>query len=269
MSTMERLLLLQLESAGCGAEVLLNGMAVASLGNAGGRTCLAVHEYTLAGRNQIAIVAAPGAPGKPVVPQPRVATVPTWVRARLVLSRPGMTPNDPNIRVLAELEWAAPEGKPFEAPATTSREIDLPVNFPRWRWLDAPPVVLNAASQRAILEFVQLQAIELSHGNPDAMLACCKLRFDELALAYQRNAAELVGLFRSHLQALYEQKALKIVPPAAEELVLRPLADGRLIECLSPLGGPALRTQNEAPGVGNHAWPVRLAMVEGRIYVLR
>lgn len=266
---MERLLLLQLESGGCGAEVLLNGMAVASLGNAGGRTCIAVHEYTLAGRNQIAIVAAPGAPGRPVQPQPRVATVPTWVRARLVLSRPGMTPNDPNIRVLAELEWAAPEGKPFEAPATTSREIDLPVNFPRWRWLDAPPVVLNATSQRAILEFIQLQAIELSHGNPDTLLAACKLRFDELALAYQRNVADFVGAFRAHLQMLFEKKALKIVPPTAEDLVLRPLADGRLIECLSPLGGPALRTQNEDPVVGNHAWPVRLAMVEGRIYVLR
>lgn len=266
---MERLLLLQLESAGCGAEVLLNGMVVATLGNAGGRICLAVHEYTLAGTNQIAIVAAPAAPGRPVTPQPRVATLPTWVRARLVLSRPGMSPNDPNIRVLAELEWAATEGKPFEAPTTTAREIELPVNFPRWRWLDAPPIVLNAASQRTILEFVQLQAIELGHGNPDPLLAACKLRFDELALAYQRSAADLIALFRAHLQGLYEKKALKIVPPTAEDLVLRPLADGRLIECLTPLGGPALHTQNEDPAVGSHAWPVRLAMVDGRIYVLR
>jgi hypothetical protein len=266
---MERLLLLQLESGGVAAEVLLNGMAVAALGPGGGRTCIAVHEFTLAGRNQLAVVVAPVAPGRPATPQPRVATTPTWARARLVLSRPGMSPNDPNIRVLAELEWAATEGKPFEAPTTVSRDVELPVNFPRWRWLDAPPVALNAASQRTILEFIQLQAVELGHGNPDPLLAASKLRFDELALAYQRNAADLVALFRAHLQGLFEKKALKIVPPTAEELVLRPLADGRLIECLSPLGGPALRTQNDDPVVGNHAWPVRLAMVEGRIYVLR
>ena len=50
---------------------------------------------------------------------------------------------------------------------------------------------------------------------------------------------------------------------------LRPLLGGRLIECLAPLGGPVLRTQNESATQANHGWPVRLAMVEGKIYVLR
>jgi hypothetical protein len=47
------------------------------------------------------------------------------------------------------------------------------------------------------------------------------------------------------------------------------LLGGRLIECLAPLGGPVLRTQNDPATQANHAWPVRLAMVEGKIYVLR
>ena len=55
----------------------------------------------------------------------------------------------------------------------------------------------------------------------------------------------------------------------AAELVLRPLVEGRLIECLAPTGGPALKTSNEAPELGEQAWPIRLAVVEGRIYVLR
>jgi len=55
----------------------------------------------------------------------------------------------------------------------------------------------------------------------------------------------------------------------AERLVLRPVLGGRLIECLSPLGGPVLRTQNEDAALANHSWPLRLAMVEGKIYVLR
>jgi hypothetical protein len=266
---MERLLMLQLESGGCAAEAQLNGLPVAALGAGGGRVALAVHEYTLTGRNQLAIVAAPTPPGRPATPQPRVATVPTWARARLVLARQGQSANDSNARVLAAVEWAATEGKPYEAPTTTAREVELPVNFPRWRWLDAPQLVLAPPVARQILEFIQLQAVELGHGNPDPMLAACKLRFDELAVAYQRDAAGLVQRFRDHLQRLFEAKSLKVVPPTAEELVLRPLADGRLIECLSPLGGPVLRTQNDDPVIGNHAWPVRLAMVEGRIYVLR
>lgn len=266
---MDRLLLLHLESGGCAAEALLNGMAVAATPAGGGSACLAVHEYMLTGRNQLGIVVAPPPPGRAVAPQPRIATLPTWARVRLLLSRQGRGVLDPNTRVLASVEWAATEGKPYEMPTTTSQDLELPLNFPRWRWLDAPPIALTPPVQRQILEFIQLQAVELGHGHPDPMLAACKLRFDELAVAYQRNTADLVALFRGHLQQLFEAKALKIVPPTAEDLVLRPLADGRLIECLSPLGGPALRTQNENPVVGNHAWPVRLAMVDGRIYVLR
>jgi hypothetical protein len=171
--------------------------------------------------------------------------------------------------VLAEAEWAVAEGKSYEAPTTVPRDVDLPVKFPRWRWLDAPQITLVPQVTRQILEFIQLQAVELGHGNPDPMLAACKLRFDELAIAYQRDTAGLVQRFRDHLQRLFEAKALKVVPPTAEELILRPLADGRLIECMSPLGGPVLRTQNEDPVIGDHGWPVRLAMVEGRIYVLR
>jgi hypothetical protein len=266
---MERLMVLQLEAGGCPVEAQLNGMPVAALGAPGGRACIAVHEYTLAGKNQLALVVFPPPPGPPPAAQPRVAVGPTWARARLVLLRKGQTASDANARVLATVEWAVEEGRSHEAPHTESVDVDLPVAFPRWRWLDAPPINLTPPVQRQILEFVQNQALELSRGNPEPMLAVAKLRFDELALAYQHSAAAGMQRFRDHLQRLYADKALKIVPPAAEELVLRPLLGGRLIECLAPLGGPVLRTQNEAAQQANHGWPVRLAMVEGKIYVLR
>jgi hypothetical protein len=75
--------------------------------------------------------------------------------------------------------------------------------------------------------------------------------------------------FRDRLQQLFEAKALKIVPPVAEELLLRPLAGGRLFECLTTLGAPVVRTQNDDAALGDQAWPIRLAIVDGRIYVLR
>jgi hypothetical protein len=266
---MERLMVLQLESGGCAVEVLLNGMPVASLGPLGGRVGVAVHEYTLAGKNQLALVICPPPPGPAAPAQPRVAIGATWARARLVLLRKGQGAADANARVLASVEWATEEGKSYEAPTTQNAEIDLPVAFPRWRWLDAPVINLTPPVLRQVLEFVQQQALELSRGNPEPMLAAAKLRFDELALAYQHTAAQGVQRFRDHLQRLYADKALKIVPPTAEELVLRPVLGGRLVECLSPLGGPVLRTQNEDPALANHSWPLRLAMVEGKIYVLR
>lgn len=266
---MDRLMVLQLESAGCSAEALVNGLPVVSLPPAGGRACLAVHEYVLAGRNQIALAAGLPPPGVAATPQPRVAVGPTWARARLVLVRAGQGPNDPDARVLSSVEWAVEEGQSYEAPVARSGEVELPVAFPRWRWLDAPVIALNAVAQRLILEFLQQLATELSRGNPEPLLAAARLRFEELALAYQHNAAEGMQRFRAHLQTLFEQKALKIVPPLGETLVLRPVAGARLIECLDPLGAPVLRTQNDDATVGNQAWPIRLAMVEGKIYVLR
>lgn len=266
---MDRLLMLELAGHGCAVEALLNGMPLAALGPGGGSVSLAVHEYTLAGRNQLSLSIAPAAAGTSAPSQPRIAVGATWARARLVLVRQGQSPGDPGARELGVAEWATPEGKAYDAPSTHSRDVDLPVNFPRWRWLDAPPIGLNASVQRTVLEFLQNLAVELGRGNPDPLVAASKLRFDELALAYQGDANAGMQRFRDHLQRLYAAKALKIAPPIAAELVLRPLVDGRLLECLSPAGGPALRTLNEPPELGDHAWPVRVAMVEGRIYVLR
>jgi len=266
---MDRLMVAQLESLGCSAELMLNGMPVAALPASGGSCCLAVHEYALAGRNQVSLVIAPPLPGQAATPQPRVAVGPTWARVKLVLVRTGQSPGDPNARTLASVEWASEEGKSFDAPTTKTADVELPVNFPRWRWLDAPVIALNPQVQRQILEFLQNLALELSRGNPDPLLAAAKLRFDELALAYQHTAAAGMQRFRDQLQQLYADKALKILPPVAEELVLRPIVGGRLIECLTPLGGPVLRTQNDEASLANQAWSVRLAMVEGKIYVLR
>jgi hypothetical protein len=266
---MDRLLMLELASGGCAVEVHLNGMPLAALGPGGGSTSLAVHEYTLAGRNELTLMVGPAAPGVVAPSQPRVAIGPTWARARLVLVRHGQSPADPEARVLGVSEWATPEGRSYDAPSAHKREIDLPVSFPRWRWLDAPLIDLNVAVRRAILEFLQQLAVELGRGNPEPLIAASKLRFDELAIAYQDDSGLAVQRFRDQVQGLYAAKALKVLPPVAAELVLRPLVDGRLVECLTPTGGPALRTSNEAPELGDQAWPIRLAMVEGRIYVLR
>ena len=266
---MERLLMLELSAGGCSVEAMLNGMPVAAIGPVGGSKSLAVHEYTLAGRNQLSLVISPPPPGVTQPSQPRIAIGPTWARARLVLVGQGSSPADPGARGLGLVEWATAEGTAYDAPSTHIRDVELPVNFPRWRWLDAPPVTINPVVQRAVLEFVQQLAVELGRGNPEPLLAASKLRFDELALAYQSDAAVAVQRFRDHLQRLYAAKALKITPPVAADLVLRPLVDGRLIECITPTGGPVLRTQNDPADIGDHAWPVRLAMVDGRIYVLR
>jgi hypothetical protein len=55
--------------------------------------------------------------------------------------------------------------------------------------------------------------------------------------------------------------------PKADALLLRPLAGGRMLECLTLDGQPVL--QSPLAGGGRVAWPIRLAFIEGRFYVIR
>ncbi|MDB5999815.1 MAG: hypothetical protein JWP52_1514 [Rhizobacter sp.] len=268
---MERLLMLRLQATGCAAEVLLNGMPVATLGAAGGLACMAVHEYTLTGVNRLELVVGPPPatqpPGSP--PMPRIAKGPIEISAQLVLLRHGYAATDAGSRPLASVEWKAAEGDSYEAPTVVAKDVELPVKFQRWRWLDAPPVVLTPAVRRQLLEFVQGMAASLGRGDPEPLIDAARLRFEELALAYQRTPGAEVQRFRDRLQKLYLAKALTMDAPTAETLVLRPLLKGQLIECLTPLGTPALRTGNMPPAAMQPSWPLRLAVVEQRVYVLR
>jgi hypothetical protein len=55
---------------------------------------------------------------------------------------------------------------------------------------------------------------------------------------------------------------------APEETTLRPLAGGRLLECLGGDGRAALTTMPDKLG-NTLALPLKLSVVEGRFYVLR
>lgn len=273
---MERLLLLRLEAAGCQAEALLNGVPVASID---ARTtpgthvaCVPVHEYTLAGSNRLSLVVNPHPTNLPVgptpPPTPNVADGQTWVKLRLLLPRQGQPASENSARTLAQLDWGPAEHEVFETPLVLHQTMELPVTFPRWRWLDAPVPELTPALKMQALAFVQRLAIDLTRGDPEGFIAAARLRFEELGLAYQRDPAVDVARFRAHVQQLGASKALRITPPTAADLVLRPVADGRLLDCLRPDGQPILRTTPTESGT-THAWPVKLAVVDGQFYVLR
>lgn len=288
---MERLMLLRLETVGCLAEVAVNGVPLLRVGAAGAAAaasqpdapppaphvaCVPVHEYTLAGANRLLLTVAPpplpaigGAAAAATLPQPVVADGRAAVRLRLVLVRQGQSPLDPQARVLAQHDWAPAAGERYEAPFTQPIDVELPVNFPRWRWLDAPPVVLDASLARRALSFAQNLALDLGRGQTEAFMAAARLRFEELGVAYQRAPAEGAARFREHIERLYADKALHVVPPQADNWILRPVADGRLLECLGADGQPALRSIPPAADQPTALWPLRLAVVEGQFYVLR
>lgn len=272
---MDRVMCIHAQTSHEPIEVLVNGVPVLRLPAGPGSQSVSVHEFLQNGSNRISLVVAPPplalavtAPDAPA--QPRLAGRPGQAQARLVLLRQGKSLADEAVRVLAEVAWSVEEGASFDAPTALHRDLELPVGFPRWRWLDAPVLNPGPQDRHTVLATLQRIAFDLSRGNPDSLLAACRLCLEEIDQAYQSPTGHAAAALREQVQQLWQAGALATLqPPTAETLLLRPVAGGRLLECLHPMGMPVLSSQNDDATLGNIAWPLRLTLIEGKVYVLR
>lgn len=264
---MERLLVLRLDSVGVTAEAWLNGVPLARSGPVAGAVTVAIHEFTLAGANELQLIIQPPPPGAAAVPEPLLSDGQRGASLRLLLPRIGQLAHPENARTLAQIDWAPVAGEVTEVPATLRQAVELPIAFPRWRWFDAPVVADPRELQATAATYLQGIALGLARGDPEPLVLAARLRFEELAQAYQRNVADDVGRLRLQVQQAHAKAPLQPVMPKADTLLLRPVAGGRLLECLTPDGQPALHSP--LAGGGRLAWPVRLAAIEGRFYVIR
>jgi hypothetical protein len=266
---MDRLLIMRLYVQGCSAEALINDIPVGRVAAGGGGLSLPVHEYLLDGANEVSLVINPGAAGlKPVPALPRLAEGVVGARLRLLLPRIGQVGSELEARTVAEVVWGVPDGDVYSTPQTLTRSIFLPIKFPRWRWLDAPVVAEVDAQKPLIASFLQAIAVDLLRGDVESFLTASRLRMEELASAYQLPIADVATKLRSRLLLLHATKALKMAVPHEGDLLLRACAGGRLIECMTGAGAPALATLPGADGTSSY-WPVRVAVVNGHCHILR
>jgi hypothetical protein len=264
---MERLLVLRLDSVGVTAEAWLNGVPLARSGPASGAVTVPIHEYTLSGANDLQLVIQPAPPGQDMALQPLLSDGQRGASLRLLLPRVGQLAHPENARTLAQIDWAPPVGEVTDVPATLRQAVELPIAFPRWRWFDAPVVAQPRELLASAATYLQGLALGLARGDPEPLVLAARLRFEEVAQAYQRNLADDVGRLRLQVQQAHASGPLQPVMPKADALLLRPVAGGRLLECLTPDGQPVL--QSPVAGGGVLAWPLRLAVIEGRFYVIR
>jgi len=269
---MERLLVLKLDAVACEAEAWLNGIAIARVDAARPSAVVPVHEYTVAGVNRLELVAWP----RPAAGSAEEAAPPPTLRAdghmaahlRILLPRAGNPADEASARCLAQLDWMPPAGEAFEAPLNRSLDLPLPVSFPRWRWLDAPPAEATPALAEQALALLSQLARALEEGNTEAFVSAVRLRTEEIATAYQLPPEQATESLRRHLAELCSAGPPAWLPLEPGGVFLRRLAGGRLFECLDASGEPALRTAADTRGQA-HVFPLRLAAVEGKLYVLR
>lgn len=264
---MERLLVMRLEAVGCAAEAWLNGLPLLRVGPSARVLSLPVHEFTLAGANELDLLIAPPPPGvDSAAPQPVMSDSPAMASLRLLLPRVGSVAHPSSARTLAQLDWVAPTDEVYEAPLRLQQRADLPIGFPRWRWLDAPVIELTPERRAEVLAYLQKIVIALAKGNPEPLVQASRLRLESLALAYQRKLADEVGRMRLQVQQAHAAMPLRPTLPTPDSLWLRPVAQGRLLECLGRDGLPALRCPHL--GGGLLTWPLRLGFIDGVCYGL-
>jgi hypothetical protein len=269
---MERLLVLKVDAVDCEAEAFVNGVPLARVNPARPSAVVPIHEYTMAGHNQLQLVVWPRpavTPATPALPaEPRVSDGKRWAQLRVLLPRIGSMADESTARCLAQLEWAPPDGEAYEAPLTLVQDFGLPVSFPKWRWLEAPACEVTPALQALAAELLEGIARDLAAGQPERFISAMRLRTEEIAVAYQRRPEDETQRLREHLLSLHAQSRLVFPPLTPKALVLRPIADGRLLECLGADGAAALSTKPDPEG-RVLSLPVRLTAVEGKLYVLR
>lgn len=277
---MKRLLTLRLRADGCAAAASLNGIALAQVTASGGATALPAHEFLLRGVNRLTLRVDPASvDGEDDVS----ASTPASASLELCLASVGPGPEGGSgrssgrspdksqggttDRVLARADWTMPA--PFEVPV----DVDLPIDFPRWRWLAVPPLPaasLDAVRDRA-LQCVRDRVLEFRRGQAEGWFALMRLAMEERALAYggdARAAQAAQAAFRDRLRVAPDGRPWSWTWPADKDFVLRPEADDRLLTCLRRAGGPALQARSRD---GRHAWslPLRLAWLDEGLHGLR
>lgn len=263
---MKRHLTLRLRTSGCAAEASLNGMSLARMSTPGGSTTLPVHEYLLRGVNRLALRVDPGSVAQAEASTPIDAVLELRLASigDTAAAPSGDTSGGVGDRVLARADWTR------QATFDIDVDVTLPIAFPRWRWLDVPPLPptsLVAARARA-LHCVQQRVLEFRGGGADGWFALTRLAFEERGLAYGGDVRAAQAAFLNTLRAAPDGRPWLWAWPTDEDLVLRPEAEGRLLSCLRRAGGPALQARSRD---GRHAWtlPLRLAWIDERLHGLR
>ena len=265
---MDRLMVIKLVGQGCTAEAWFNGMPMARITPTAPQAVVPAHEAALAGSNRLELVVAPDGGAEHAAALLQTAPHAMAAQVHVLLPRLGRPVDENEVRTLARLDWACDAGAPLALPARLREDTDLAIRFPRWRWLDAPVVEPTALVTQQAHAFVSVLARDLARGQTESFMAATRLRTEELALAYQRDPDAEVIRLREWLEELYASSRLVWQPLAAEEMRLRPLVGGRLLECLGADGRAALTTMPDKTGKVL-ALPLKLSLVEERFYVLR
>ncbi|MDA3963404.1 MAG: hypothetical protein PF961_21670 [Planctomycetota bacterium] len=176
---------------------------------------------------------------------------------------------------IARLEWI---GRPLQRgeplPIILTTNFDRPWQQDPWAWETADPVDHNDPTVRQeIFDIVHGIRADMLDGSTESLKALSAIKFAEMATIYQDyqdTADKVIDIAKDY----HEAGQLELVDFTAEDLILRPCCNGRLIQVLRYDYGhwaPALgtTTPDDPDAPDPIQWPIALGRIDGTWHALR
>ncbi|WP_334118777.1 hypothetical protein [Limnobacter sp.] len=261
---MDKSLLLRASVKGQDALLMLNGMVLGKL-TVGQELRLPVHEYIQSGENRIQVEAISSTAQNGAKPL-SACNVDAQVLVEIQKDRgPG---SFVNANVLFRLQGSVLRGQRFNKNRVLDTRVDLPVSFPRWRYLDVMQSPADSDDQERIQDFL-LKMLTLFQGQKvSALLPYFSVRNREVATAYGLDLQQVHSTFASHLEQMCTHCTLndKALDPA--QWLVRPVRQSSIYALLNPEHQPLLQFNANQSGT-LHKWPMHVGVLGSEVFVLR
>lgn len=120
-----------------------------------------------------------------------------------------------------------------------------------WSWEDAPPFAIDPRATTAVIDYVRALHATLAGGSVDALIGQSRIKFDEVAPAYELSAADAELRIRQAWAGLTGHGDWAMAAFDEGDLELRLHCGGRIVEPVTMNGAPVLR---QAVAIDQESW---------------
>lgn len=258
---MDKSLLLRATVTGVDALLCLNGMVLCKL-RCGQEIRLPVHEFIQSGENRIQLLAL------------GFALVDFKVQVCVELQKDRGITALVQPQVLYEFSKTIRRGECLEKNRLIDVCVDLPVSFPRWRYLDVMQSCSASDDTQKIRGFLLNLLNLLQAKNLAALQPFFSVRNREIAAAYGLEMQEVHSSFQAHLHKLSSQATLldSVWNPVTWRLhpVCEPGEETgpAIYAVLNAQYEPLLQFQM-SDNSSTFQWPMHVGVLGGEVFVLR
>lgn len=258
---MDKSLLLRAVVTSVDALLCLNGMVLSKL-LSGQEVRMPVHEFIQSGENRIQVLAL----GIPFAHcSARVCVELQKDRGSTVVVQP---------QVLYEFSATMQRGERLEKNRLIDVCVDLPVSFPRWRYLDVMQSCSDIDDAQKIHDFLLNLLSLLQTQKLSTLLPFFSVRNREIAAAYGLEMQQVHSSFQAYLNKLSTQADLadsvwnpaswRLYPVLGKSGEMSPAIYAVLNDQYEPLLQFRMRDNNTTL-----QWPMHVGILGGEVFVLR